>query len=77
MSDESSLTVERGEKEAVASIKGWMQDETEASVLNAVRVALQSDEMPLGINETCGISMRMVRMVYSYDLPGQRRPRRR
>jgi hypothetical protein len=52
MSEEERLTVERGEKEAVALRRGWMQVESEASVLKAVRAVLQSDEMPEGMRET-------------------------
>lgn len=52
MSEEERLTEDKGEKEAVALIKGWMQDEREASVLKAVRVVLQSDEMPEGMRVT-------------------------
>ena len=52
MSLDLRSTVERGEKEAVASIKGWMHDDTDESALKASRVVLQSAAMPVGMSET-------------------------
>ena len=52
MSDEASDTVERGEKDAVASKRGWMHSEMDESVLKAVRADEQSEEMPVGMSDT-------------------------